>query len=195
MRKIALWLVIAVLVTSCVMSHHSVRETAVRLDLVGLGVCSGTVVGPHAILTATHCFEEPAKLQVDGSPVVIVSRVDDGNDHSILYVNKTFGYWAHIGKTPAQGASVYMWGNADGMFLWYRRGYVVGTMDEDGNTLTAYDLNGFFGDSGSALFGEDGSIVGVVSKLFYDEHEGVAFRMMASYPFNFTPQELAAVGT
>lgn len=58
-----------------------------RLEMVGGGICSGTAVGPHLVLTATHCFGEgpmvsPAETEdlvsVDGKPVAEVKRINDG---------------------------------------------------------------------------------------------------------------------
>jgi len=172
--------------------RHAVKEAAVRLELVGLGTCSGTIIGPHAILSAAHCFAEPAPIKVNGVLVKVVKEIDDDADHSILIVDQTYTYWAQRVAAPVQGEAVQLWGNPDGKTDWYRRGYVVGSdKDENGKPVLVYDVNGFFGDSGSGVFDVDGNLVAVTSVCVFDSREGVPFKMMGSYYFNFTPQEWA----
>lgn len=41
------------------------RSVALRLEMDGNGVCSGTAIGPHLILSATHCFVGMKDLSVN----------------------------------------------------------------------------------------------------------------------------------
>lgn len=90
--RIAFYLVLLVAVVGC--ATHSRRDVlrdahgkTLRLEMVGGGICSGTAVGPHLVLTATHCFgegpmvspaETAALVSVDGKPVAEVKRINDG---------------------------------------------------------------------------------------------------------------------
>ena len=48
-------------------------------------LCTAEAIGPHTILTATHCMlTNPDSVKIDGAPVQITQRINDGNDHTIL---------------------------------------------------------------------------------------------------------------
>jgi hypothetical protein len=194
MKKLLALVLVVLSLTGCLppRKHHDVKDATVRLELVGLGTCSGTVIGPHAILSATHCFTEHAPVKVNGVMVLIEREINDGADHTILIVDETFDYWASRGAQPSQGDTVQLWGNPDGKTDWYRRGYMVGVdTDEEGRQVRVYDVNGFFGDSGSGLFDADGRLIAVTSLCVFDSAEGVPFKMMGSYDLNFTAQDWA----
>ena len=84
-------LALVLIATSAGCVKHSVlsdaHATALRLEMTGNGICSGTAVGPHLVLTATHCFGEgplvsPAEttplVSINGKPVAELKRIDDG---------------------------------------------------------------------------------------------------------------------
>jgi len=173
--------------------RHELKDATVRIELIGLGTCSGTVIGPHAILSATHCFNDPATIKINEAVSEIKDREDDGFDHTILIVDLTFTYWANVSDFGLhQGDDVFYYGNPGGELDWYRRGYVVGTdRDEDGRQVWVLDSNGFFGDSGSGVFDQRGNIVGVVSLCVFQSAYGVPFKMMGVFPFHFTAQQWA----
>ena len=175
--------------------RHAVKDAAVRLDFSD-GVCSGTIVGRHTVLTATHCFEGfDGKLSISGRAVTVKDKADDGWDHTLIVVDASFDYWASHGAEPRQQENVFVFGNPGGHADWYRRGYVVGTdADNDGRPVTIYDLNGFYGDSGSGVFADDGSVVGVISLVAFQSRFGVPLKMMASYALHFTPEQWAKAG-
>jgi hypothetical protein len=174
-------------------ARHALKDATVRIELVGLGSCSGTIIGPHAILSATHCFNDPASIKINEAPAIVKDREDDGFDHTILVVDLTFAYWADVSDWGLrQGDTVFYWGNPGGELDWYRRGYVVGKdRDEDGKDLAILDVNGFFGDSGAGVFDSSGRVVGVVSLCTFQSGYGVPFKMMGVYPFHFTAQQWA----
>lgn len=175
--------------------RHAPKDAAVRLETADLGICSGTVIGPHAILTASHCLQDTALTRVNDANVDVKDRVDDGHDHTIVLVDVTFTYWATRGPEAEQGDRVHYWGNPDGSRDWYRQGYVVGKdRDEKGRTVQVFDVNGFFGDSGSGVFNEAGQLVAVTSLCEATAMNGLQFKMMASYPLHFTPEQWAKAG-
>lgn len=168
--------------------------TAVRLDVPG-GTCSGTVVAPTVILSAGHCFEEDdggqaTSMLVDGYKVKILAVVFDGNDHALVQVDYFFQHWAIIGTPPAPGARVHYWGNPAGIPYVYREGYVthyhLSTM--------MMDINGFFGDSGSGIFDDSGYVVGVISFINPNSHEGLVFSLMGANALEFTPLQYEMMG-
>lgn len=172
--------------------RHQLKEAALRIELVDLGVCSGTAIGPHAVLTATHCFEQAAPIKINDKLVTVSKRVDDDRDHTIIIVNVTFDYWAPLGATAEQGDKVTIYGNPAGKRDWMRVGIVAGyDQDDFGNALQVYDINGFFGDSGSGVFNSRGELVAVIGVVIFEDSQGVPLKLMGAYAFHFTPQQWA----
>lgn len=68
-----LWLIAALLLSGC--AAAPVTAPIPLLLTFADGTCSGTAVGPHAVLTATHCFGE-ANVKLDG--LIVKLRIDDG---------------------------------------------------------------------------------------------------------------------
>lgn len=105
MRAILLALVLCV--AGCASAPYDwVHGSTHRLSLYfkqGSGVCSGTAVGPHAILTAEHCVKDLEVLEVDGREVAIKSVLLDGDDHAILIVEDDFAEWAEVAREPRPG--------------------------------------------------------------------------------------------
>lgn len=70
--RIAFYLVLVLAAVGC--ATHSPRDelltrsraVALRLEMDGNGMCSGTAIGPHLILSATHCFVGMQALTVNG---------------------------------------------------------------------------------------------------------------------------------
>lgn len=73
--RVAFYLVLIVAMVGC--ATHSPREdlltrsraVALRLEMNGSGVCSGTAIGQHLILSATHCFADLQELKVNDKVV------------------------------------------------------------------------------------------------------------------------------
>ena len=134
--------------------------------------CSATAVGPHALLSATHCELGTDELELDGYTVAIGAKIRDGMDHTIFILPKTdFAGYAVINQTlPEQGDDIFYFGGPDKMTDWFRRGYVVGVTkpDElfstpDDPTVITYDSNGYMGDSGAGIFNTRGEVESVVT--------------------------------
>ncbi|THD06123.1 hypothetical protein B1991_14365 [Rhodanobacter lindaniclasticus] len=62
--------------------------------------CSGTVIGPHAVLSAAHCFQWPYTLRIGYQPVSVKRVMLDGNDHIILIVGRRFDRWPLLAEMP-----------------------------------------------------------------------------------------------
>lgn len=157
------------------------------------GSCSATAVGPHTLLTASHCFEGGnALVRVDGKDIRPLAYVSDGFDHTLVTVDETFAAYADIGRSPARGVHVSYYGNPGPFLKLYRDGRVYGDTTLGGKNVTLYGLNGFPGDSGSGLFDDQGRLVAVISFVFMMD-DGPRWQAMGSYPLHFTPEQWAKV--
>ncbi len=163
MRALTLLLALFAGCSGCagVATHDDLRATTLRLEFQ-LGICSGTAIGPHTILTASHCFAGGGKLQLVNNQLVKVVRVvDDKKDHSTVTVDRTFKHWAHYGPVPYQGMHVRWWGNPEGESDMYREGVVSKATTDD----VLIDATICHGDSGAGIFDDAGEIVGVVTAM------------------------------
>lgn len=189
----AAFLFLAFLVAGCATPMSAVErahQSTLRLTMDD-GGCSGTAIGPHAILSATHCFLGAHSLEINGEPVVVTGAISDGNDHTIVFVDRTFADFATRGPAPAQADPVFILGNPGGFRDLYRAGRVAGTSVNGKVRYTVYDLNDFFGDSGSGIFNEQGRLVGVISLVLVLDNHGIQAKFAASLPMAFTPQQWA----
>src|SRR5690348_5645490 len=100
---------------------HVIEETTI----VGNALCSATAIGPHALLTATHCELGTDEVSVDDKdPVKIIGIVRDGMDHTIYTVDMTFADYTTVSfRSPEVGEDVYMFGNPKGIEDVFRKGY------------------------------------------------------------------------
>ena len=131
--------------------------------------CSATAIGPHALLTATHCELGVDVVAVDDpeTAIKILRIVRDGSDHTIYYLDTTFPVYAPINTTlPEAGDDVFMIGGPAAFTAVFRRGYVA-KVETTGfferQTIVLYDMNGFHGDSGAGIFNDSGELIGVLS--------------------------------
>lgn len=168
------------------------HRSTVRLEMDN-GTCSGTVVGPHTILTAEHCLTDTHTLAIDGQPVAMVRVTLDHHDHALVRVNATFSAWVNRGATEGQGQAVFVLGNPGDLKDMYRHGFIAGQSRVKGVTVTLYDLNGYYGDSGSGIFNDQGDLIGVVSVL-EQQVDGGYMKLMGSFALAFTAGQWKAAG-
>ena len=178
----------------CACTPNSYQSLAVmRLDFDD-GVCSGTAVASHTIISAAHCFEDvenelgfvtppPPSMKVAGYPAKILAVVFDGNDHALVKVDLEFGAYLRLAKAPPVGGSIHYWGNPAKIDNVYREGYV--TSYHLGEMVM--DVNGFFGDSGAGVLNERGQLVGVISFIHTEQRQGRNFSLMGASALEFTP--------
>lgn len=166
--------------------------SSVRLLFKDGGSCTGTVIGPHTILSASHCFADAPLVGhcIAGIclPAAVTKSVSDGRDHTIIWVGGSFGeaVQARIGAAKlVQGEELHFWGNPLGRRDLLRRGYVSGFESPDWVLIDS--LVGP-GDSGSGLFNEAGEIVGVISSVYAPTEY---FHLMGARMLGFTPEQYA----
>ena len=183
-------------------------NTTAQLVIDG-ATCSGTVVAPSTILSAAHCFRDdddpiakmfgipvppkplPKEMLVDGYKVYIEAIVFDEADHALVKVIFVFKDHSDLAsRRPDVGAKVHYWGNAAKLNNTYREGYVTSYIHGE----MQMDVNGFFGDSGAAIFDESGKVAGVMSYISTHPHAGLTFTLMGAYPLEFTPLQYTMMG-
>jgi hypothetical protein len=169
-----------------------VHATALRLEVTG-GTCSGTAVSRDWALSAAHCFEggKPKTIRANGELCEVRALVLDGNDHALVQLGGCpFKAWAKLGNPAKQGDRVFIWTNPHVFRDLLIFGTVAGT--HPGELIkartTLYNLNGYYGSSGGAIFNERGEIAGVISIGTQP------YRLMGSFPIVFTRAQLRAAG-
>ena len=163
--------------------------------------CTASAIGPHALLTATHCDLGEGALIVDDqlAGLVIVGRIADGEDHTIFLVDgpafKDTMDQFYADRMSKVGDLVFFYGDPAGMWPpQYRQGYCTGQqiLDKgevrDGmpkGTVYLFAFPTVGGDSGSALYDEKtGKLVSLIT---YGIEDG---KFAGAYPLAFTPAQI-----
>jgi V8-like Glu-specific endopeptidase len=194
-----LMLSLALLMLTLQVGHSQVPKIADKshkIQYVGRtvrsGHCTATAIGPHALLTASHCEKPSNRLRVDGGRAVEIVQIKrDDLDHTILYLKDiTFTEWANFSfDGAALGEEVFMFGNPGSFPSMLRRGYFSGVDNSDEPIILLLDMNGFFGDSGSGVFNKNGDLIGVISIITQDKVDDFTLTFMGIYPMGFKEQD------
>jgi hypothetical protein len=186
------------------------HKTTHQIELVTVGEdvsCSATAIGPHALLTASHCELPTDEMEIDGEDAKILALSRDKFDHTIYLTDVSFKDYATFSKDPLEvGDNVFIIGNPGELTDIYRQGYLAGVRHSNPFMLALgveepdvflFDLNGWEGDSGSGIFNEKGELVGVVSVMAI-QHLGsedskkssVFMKFMGSWGLKFTEKQI-----
>lgn len=163
----------------------------------GTAVCTGTVIGPHAILTAEHCSPEKiVRFDYAVETYNVLYLMKDDREHIIFLVDGPpfTEIQPYITRAPVVGESTYLYGFGKRVYpATAKLGIVLNEYDPSEVDLREglfYVSNPVLqGDSGSAVYGQDGYILGVVTYRLTDglpdliSHGGV-FRLA------FTPKQV-----
>ena len=163
-------------------------------------MCSATAIGPHAILTASHCESPTDAISIRGyedAKIHIDRIIRDDRDHSIFLLSGvTFEHYTalDLDYKPVQGEQVFIFGNPGSLSDIYRDGSVAGTTFNKDTDVLLVNLNGWHGDSGSGLFTASGKLIGVLAGQIAqssdsDKNDQIAF--VACDAVLFSPAELA----
>lgn len=150
--------------------------------------CSATSIGEYAILTAAHCFptDEAVEFTIDGREAKARKFARDGNDHVLILVDIAFEHKATFSKVKAvKGDTVFYYGNPSLRQL-FRIGRVAGFKNKE----IILDINGWHGDSGAAIFNEQGKVISVVSEGYIHD----IFKLVVIYPLEFTTAQYESFG-
>jgi hypothetical protein len=189
---------------------HKASYQIGQMSVSGSGRCSATAIGPHALLTASHCEIPTDALYIrgiDGNPVQIVARVRDDLDHTI-YLLKGVTFDDYVEVAPAdpldQGEDVFTFGNPGDWQDIYQRGYVAG-IKVDRSMQAAFgqgdpdeillDFQAYPGQSGSGVFNTDGKLVTVVTQEEVQTHHDDAISFASAYRLNFKAEDIARAKT
>jgi S1-C subfamily serine protease len=87
MKNLLLAVLAAVLLSACAINPQADTDAPVRAYVRALGVvnCSGVVVSPGLVLTASHCVPAPTlTLRPGGNEPQVVANGDDSLDYALL---------------------------------------------------------------------------------------------------------------
>lgn len=168
------------------------------------GMCTGTAVGPHALLTALHCDEgdeDTISLDLAVHKYHIIGIIYDGRDHIIYHLDgPAFTNVVTVKEREAVlGEVVTSYGDGHRDFPQHTY-YGKTIVDDNGGDTSEIDkadgahcfsLPVVPGDSGSAVYGTDGSIVALVTYGGTNDETGV--QSAIGFALAFTPQELEEI--
>jgi hypothetical protein len=189
-------------------AHRTTHQIFEATIVESTRACSATAIAPHALLTASHCELPTSAIAVDGSNNIMEVQgvIRDGYDHTIYLVSGTFTNYAEFSSARITvGDDVFLFGNPGDLSDILRKGYVAKPPLENVNALQrmflgpladqiTYDFNGFFGDSGAAIFNQRGEITGVVSQILSQSNPeargAVSQNLMLGYTLHFSANQL-----
>lgn len=190
---LAFTLGVSVPTTTPVQKAHAATLHIAQATATGGDLCSATAIGPHALLTASHCEmpDDELLIQEGSIDTQIVGRLRDGSDHTIYLVTATFENYALVNQSDRleQSEEVFLFGNPGDWHDIYRRGYVAGRYRNE----ILFDFPVFHGDSGAAVFNASGEIVGVLTgqQRQQTDDESDNIKLAFSFRLSFSDAQLA----
>lgn len=200
LAKLVLSLFVAASTLSPVQRAHTSTKHITQRTVIKGAQCSATAIGPHALLTATHCEEPTDDLMIQGvdTDVTITKRIRDGQDHTIYLVSGvTFDNFVSVDTQHElqMGESVYIFGNPGEISDSYRHGYFstlsVNTdpFSSEPDTLL-FDMSVWYGDSGAGIFDSNGDLIGIVTGTLTQGDGKHLFQFTFAYALKFQQSDL-----
>lgn len=172
-----------------------------------LGECTATAIGPHALLTASHCADESdtTKIMLDLSTrrYRIKKILTDNRDHDIYLLDgpaftNTVPYRTRQVKA---GEHVYVWGDGEGQYPARRLDGTEKPIFDPSDVDAAqgevhFTMPVIPGDSGSAVYADDGAIVAITTYRWDDDSLlnkllGIPNTSTLDFEPNFTNAQIA----
>ena len=168
-------------------------------SFLGGGHCTGTAIGPYALLLASHCEEPMDTIGLDAASddIHIDKVVRDDHEHTILYLSNMtpFEHWATVDLSHKflEGEDVVSMGNPANLNFLLRKGYLASAYgnDSEGHLWHLYMLPVFSGDSGSGVFDSKGDVIDVISMMANVGTPANSLNVMCAFPLKFTPEQIA----
>lgn len=165
------------------------------------GWCTGTAIAPHAILTAEHCAEhgELSKVALDyGLQDYKVTQIlHDKNEHVILLLDgpALTDIQEYKTREPKIGEHEFFYGFGGKEYpAKLKSGVVLDEYDPSeankANGLMYYSAASIPGDSGAAVYGDDGSMLTLVTFHVSQEYLLTSKAIMGGYALRFTPKQI-----
>jgi hypothetical protein len=192
----------------------TMQQRAEHRIKIANGQCTATAVASHALLTAVHCNEDSIldmKIDMSMTKFHILAKTLDGRDH-VIYIIDGPDLHNIVKLTPGSHPAhpfehVYIYGCGDGVYPPLRKEgtktYVVKDLSEidQSEGLNFYTIPVIPGDSGSAIYGEDGRVIGVMTYAMgiptdgnYDtEDDADITHLGVGFDLNFTATQLANI--
>jgi len=163
-------------------------------------LCTATAIGPHALLTASHCNDgirskasTAIKIDYSAHHYSILAVTSDDRDHDIYLIDgPAFRYTVPLVQgVPKPDDSVRFYGFGEGVYPSTERDGKI-FADEDPSDVDhavqffLFKIPVYHGDSGSAIYNQQGQVIGVVSYLvvWYGSEK------MGAYALNFSPDRI-----
>ena len=211
MKKFLLFLAIlcislpALAISPAVVKAHKASYQIGQETISEKSICSATAIGPHALLTATHCELQSDDLYIrdqDGSPFTVLARIRDGYDHTILLLKGvTFADYVSVDQKSINVTDeIFTIGNPGKWEDIYQRGYVAGlkidksmaaAVGEGSPPEVLIDIQAFPGESGAGIFNTEGALVDVLSGDETQTKDGASIALAVAYLLAFKPEDLA----
>lgn len=168
-----------------------------------LSECSGTAIGPHAILTAEHCDERgkatEVSLDLSRQRFPIVAKITDDRDHVIYLFDgpALTDIQPYETRAPRIGEPVVLFGFGEAMYPETAKTGIV--LDEFDPSEIDADQGMFYtsthilpGDSGSTIYGADGKMLGLVTYGMHPNGDEEAPET-GDFMLGFTAEQIAEV--
>jgi len=144
------------------------------------GYCTGTAIGPHAILTASHCLKHSNADLIELDNAVrdyhIEKVLTDGRDHDVYLVDgpEFTNFVKYKVRQSEIGEHVFMYGSGHAVYPPRRLDGVRVDYDDPSDVDAdageqAFSTPAVPGDSGSAVFNDDGTITAVTTYRLTNE--------------------------
>lgn len=177
MKKLALILVLALLGCQAkplpkAKPRNIVSNSSVEIIMEkdgGLGSCSATIVGSHALITAKHCaavIDKDTAVKVGDFDIAVTEIINLKYDQAFILETGVFFPPEDIAPLDFNNFDVEDtlrgYGNPKELKHQFRKGVVMGFNVDDGVPVANLDMHVAPGDSGMGLF-KNGKLVGVLS--------------------------------